>query len=153
MSGRECSPCFYRLLSYCPLRVVQYLRKLSDDGRLLRVQHVISDDLRQRGQISQRGHTNPLPRTRPSIYRAAGERRRVRTTDGMCATMLFLSIVETRLAACSARSVLSFPADVAAAWNVSMTLARISLSGSSSPRRSKGINCARIHKMSDSMQV
>ncbi len=60
----------------------------------------------------------------------------------MVSTRLFLSIVDTRPVACSATIALSLlPAsdeDVAAAWSVSITLARISLSGRSRPRRRRG---------------
>ena len=68
------------------------------------------------------------------------------TTEGMYDTRLFFSIVDTRLGACSATIELSFSPDVvAAAWRVSMTLARISLSGRSSPRRRRGMSCTQAY--------
>ena len=71
-----------------------------------------------------------------------------RTTDGICANMLFLSIVVTILEACAVTEFaapsfaqeLEADASGAVASSVSITLARISLSGRSRPRRRSGMS-------------
>lgn len=76
--------------------------------------------------------------------RIEGERERERsdrlTLVGISLIMLFLSIVETRVEAYSETMLFSGESPSAAARRVSITLARISASGSSRPRRSRGIS-------------
>ena len=92
------------------------------------------------GQVAQRRYADPLLsdvsflRISPLVHGL--------TTEGICETRQFLSIVETRLDACSATIALSFSPELetAAACRVSITLARISLSGKSRPRRSSGMS-------------
>jgi hypothetical protein len=68
------------------------------------------------------------------------ERRLLLTMDGIRSTIQFFSMIETSVLACSDTRFCAEGSPSAAARKVSITLALISASGSSSPRRKRGIS-------------
>jgi len=70
-------------------------------------------------------------------YRKAAIRTRV---DNTSEAILFFSMVETKVDACSEITLYSVDSLPTAEINVSMTLARISVSGSSRPRSNNGMS-------------
>ena len=119
-----------------PFWIINSFRKLLDHSRSCGVQYIISHDWGNFPQISKGRNSYFLRKMSSRVWGPCN----ARTNDGIPTTLLFFNINATSVEAWLATRLLSGESPSVAVRNVSITLDRIPVSGSWSPRRSKGMS-------------